>query len=298
MTSPASTGRRDGGEWVRHHTSGPAETMVRIAGSSPPCAAMTAFRWAAISSSVRPGRTNSGSDAKAASTISAARRTDSCSASDLTRRTRSTIQSPGTTRAPPSARAAAISSTSGAPGELRPALDADRGIAPPRVSRPRRRRRPPSSSRRRRRRRRAPPARPACGAGRSRRRRAARLRPREAPRPVRAAGTRSTRTRSGSRGSAGSGRAARPRRGGPSPPGPGGPGRGTRRRRTGAPYRGGCHDRVASGHTDLRSRTNVDARPGHRAREGHDLPRVAFVDADGRLPGSRAAVSSGARART
>ena len=78
---------------------------------------MTAFRWAAISSSVRPGRTNSGSDAKAASTIPAARRTDSCSASDLTSRTRSTIQSPGTTRAPPLGEGAAISSTSGAPGD-------------------------------------------------------------------------------------------------------------------------------------------------------------------------------------
>ena len=43
ITSPASTGRRDGGEWVRHQTSGPAETIVRMAGSSPPRAAITEF---------------------------------------------------------------------------------------------------------------------------------------------------------------------------------------------------------------------------------------------------------------
>ena len=81
--------------------------MVRIAASSPPCAAITELMWAAISSSVRPGRTYSASDPIAVSMIRAARRTHSSSEADLTSRTRSTIQSPATTCAPPAERPSA-----------------------------------------------------------------------------------------------------------------------------------------------------------------------------------------------
>ena len=126
MTSPASTGRRDGGEWVRHHTSGPAETIVRIAGSSPPCAAITEFRWAAISSSVRPGRTYSASESTAASTI--------CRRAPHALQLRLRLDQPHpvddpvaghhvarrSPRSPPRSRRPA------APPAMRPALDADR----------------------------------------------------------------------------------------------------------------------------------------------------------------------------
>ena len=80
MTSPTSTGRVVGGACVRHHTPGPADTMVWIAARSPPRSAMTESMRAAISSSVCPGRRFASMSSNAASTIAPARRTHSISA--------------------------------------------------------------------------------------------------------------------------------------------------------------------------------------------------------------------------